>query len=611
MKKSGYSKLSLIFNKFGSEEFMADRKKEKTRKITYRMCRKIKRSDGLRMKALTSYTFPAFLDAIVSRTPSLTAYSVFGEDREKGISYSHLKWYSECTASFLLKNGIRKGDRVAIMGESCPHWMVMYLGCTIIGAVTVPVLPDFSASEVREILRGSGATAVCINTKHYRKIEGLEGLLTIRMDDLSYIPVIAGGFDFGTCPGISIKEKSPDHNLIRLSSPSEDDVASIIYTSGTTGSSKGVVLTQKNLLVCADESTDTYVRINKGDKVLSILPMSHAYEFSISHLLCLLRGAEITFLGKPPATTILMKAFREVRPHIILTVPLLIEKIYRSAVAPVLKNDEKVKRLMKNPLTRRLVYHSICSKLKTTIGGRMKFFGIGGAPLDAEVEEFLFHAHFPYAPGYGLTETSPLIAASGPKRKMHRLGYIGKTVKHDDVILLDKNEEGVGEIAVRGPNVMKGYYNNDALNSEVFTPDGYFRTGDLGCFNREGFLAIKGRVKTMILGPAGENIYPESIEGILNNMDFVQESLIVPGKGGLVALIKLDLEAMMDSLKMNADEVKKYAAEYLQKLRKNANDQLSVHSRIESTELQEEDFERTPTHKIKRFLYPKKKKDEK
>lgn len=147
MKKSGYSKLSLIFYKFGSEEFMADRKKEKTRKITYRMCRKIKRSDGLRMKALTSYTFPAFLDAIVSRTPSLTAYSVFGEDREKGISYSHLKWYSECTASFLLKNGIRKGDRVAIMGESCPHWMVMYLGCTIIGAVTVPVLPDFSAPK--------------------------------------------------------------------------------------------------------------------------------------------------------------------------------------------------------------------------------------------------------------------------------------------------------------------------------------------------------------------------------------------------------------------------------------------------------------------------------
>lgn len=586
-------------------------KKTKEKKITYKECRRIRRSDGLRMKALTSYTFPSFLDAICSRTPNLIAYSVYGEDREKGISYTHLRWYSECVASFLLKNGIKRGDRVAIMGESCPHWMVMYLGTVIVGCVAVPILPDFSPREVDEILTQSEAKAICINTKHYKKIEGREELLTIRMDDLAFVPVIPSGFDFASSPGISIKEKSPDHNLIKISSPSEDDLASIIYTSGTTGASKGVMLTHKNLLVCADESTDTYVKINKGDKVLSILPMSHAYEFSISHLLCLLRGAEIVFLGKPPATTILMRAFKSVRPHIILTVPLLIEKIYRSAVAPVLKTDEKVKRLMKNPLTRSIVYHSICSKLKATLGGRMKFFGIGGAPLDREVEEFLFRAGFPYAPGYGLTETSPLIAASGPKRRQHKLGYIGKIVKHDDVILLDKNEEGVGEIAVKGPNVMVGYYKRDDLNSEVFTPDGYFRTGDLGCLSSDGFLAIRGRVKTMILGANGENIYPESIESILNNMEYVQESLIVPGEGGLMAIIKLDLEAMMDKLKMSADECRKYAFSYLQKLRKNANDQLSANSKIETTELQEEDFERTPTQKIKRFLYPKNKKEEK
>ena len=585
-------------------------KKTKEKKITYKECRRIRRSDGLRMKALTSYTFPSFLDAICSRTPNLIAYSVYGEDREKGISYTHLRWYSECVASFLLKNGIKRGDRVAIMGESCPHWMVMYLGTVIVGCVAVPILPDFSPREVDEILTQSEAKAICINTKHYKKIEGREELLTIRMDDLAFVPVIPSGFDFASSPGISIKEKSPDHNLIKISSPSEDDLASIIYTSGTTGASKGVMLTHKNLLVCADESTDTYVKINKGDKVLSILPMSHAYEFSISHLLCLLRGAEIVFLGKPPATTILMRAFKSVRPHIILTVPLLIEKIYRSAVAPVLKTDEKVKRLMKNPLTRSIVYHSICSKLKATLGGRMKFFGIGGAPLDREVEEFLFRAGFPYAPGYGLTETSPLIAASGPKRRQHKLGYIGKIVKHDDVILLDKNEEGVGEIAVKGPNVMVGYYKRDDLNSEVFTPDGYFRTGDLGCLSSDGFLAIRGRVKTMILGANGENIYPESIESILNNMEYVQESLIVPGEGGLMAIIKLDLEAMMDKLKMSADECRKYAFSYLQKLRKNANDQLSANSKIETTELQEEDFERTPTQKIKRFLYPKNKKEE-
>lgn len=582
-------------------------KKKKEKKITYRECRKIKRADGLKMKTLTSYTFPSFLDAICSRTPSLMAYSVFGEDKEKGISYSHLRWYSECVASFLLKSGLRKGDRVAIMGESCPHWMIMYLGCVIVGCVTVPILPDFSMREVDEILTASEAKALCINTKHHKKVEGRGELITVRMDDLSYVPVIPSGYDFASSPGISIKEKSPDHNLIRISPPCEDDLASIIYTSGTTGASKGVMLTHKNLLVCADESTDAYVKINKGDKVLSILPMSHAYEFSISHLLCLLRGAEIVFLGKPPATTILMRAFKSVRPHIILTVPLLIEKIYRSAVQPVLKNDEKVKKLMANPLTRALVYHSICSKLKATLGGRMKFFGIGGAPLDKEVEEFLFRAKFPYAPGYGLTETSPLIAASGPKRSQHKLGYIGKVVKHDEVILLDKNSEGVGEIAVKGPNVMKGYYRRDDLNSEVFTQDGFFKTGDLGYISNDGFLSVCGRVKTMILGANGENIYPESIESILNNMEYVQESLIVPGEGGLMALIKLDVEAMMEKLKMSAEEVQRYAVSYLQKLKKNANDQLSASSRIETTELQEEDFERTPTQKIKRFLYPKKK----
>lgn len=584
------------------------KKKTKEKKITYKDCRRIKRTDSLKMKALTAYTFPSFLDAVSSRTPDLIAYSVFGEDKEKGISYRHLKFYSECVATFLMKNGIKKGDRVAILGESSPHWMVMYLGTVIIGAVTVPILPDFSSGEIKEILSQSEAKVICVNTKHYKKVEDAPSLLKVRMDDLSFVPVIPSGFDFESSPAIAIKEKSPDHNLISASVPNEDDLASIIYTSGTTGNSKGVMLTHKNLLVCADESTDTYVKINKGDKVLSILPMSHCYEFSIAHLLCLLRGAEITFLGKPPATTILMKAFTKIRPHIILTVPLLIEKIYKSAVAPVLREDEKVKKLMKNPLLRGIVYHSICSKLKAKLGGRMKFFGIGGAPLDREVEEFLFHAKFPYAPGYGLTETSPLIAASGPKRRQHRLGYIGKCVKHCDVILLDKNEEGVGEIAVKGPNVMKGYYKRDDLNKEVFTPDGYFKTGDLGSFSKDGFLAIRGRVKTMILGPSGENIYPESIESLINNMEFVEESLIVPGKGGLVALIKLDLDAMMDKMKMSAEEARVFATEYLQKLKKNANDQLNVHSRIEETQLQEEDFERTPTQKIKRFLYPKKKK---
>lgn len=583
------------------------KRKDKKEIITYSECRKIKRDDGLVMKTVKEYTFNALLDAIVSRTPNLVAYSVLGDSKESGITYLHLKWYSQCLATFLLQSGVKKGDRVAIMGESCPNWMIAYFATTIIGAVAVPILPDFSSFETNSILDISQPKAIFINTKHYKKIESRNDLMLIRMDDLLYIPSIFDGYDFTSTPGIPLKDKKPDKKLLNTSIPNEEDLASLIFTSGTTGASKGVMLTHKNIIVCADESTDVYIKLRKGAKVLSILPMSHCYEFTIGHLLCLLIGAEIVFLGKPPATTILMKGFREVKPHVILTVPLLIEKIYKSAVSPLLKEDEKIKKLIKNPITRPLVYKTIRRKLMVSMGGRMRFFGIGGAALDKEVEEFLFKAKFPYAPGYGLTETSPLIAASGPRPEQHRLGFIGKVVKHDSVILLDKNEEGIGEIAVKGPNVMKGYYKNEELNKESFTSDGYFKTGDLGFINKEGFLAIKGRVKTMILGPSGENIYPESIESLINNMEYVQESLIVPREGGLLALIKLDLDSIAEKLKLNAEEVVNYAESYIQKLKKTVNNQLSSFSKIDEAELQNEAFERTPTQKIKRFLYTRKK----
>ena len=589
-------------------------KKKKPIVIKTSACRKIKRSDGLKMKWVQEYTFRGFLEAITSRFGNLKAYSIFGDEEDKFISYNRLKWGAENISTYLLEKGFGKGDRVAIVGESCPFWMMMYLGITYVGCVAVPILPDFSQREMEGILKESGAKAVCVNVKHFKKVEKYaysNNLMVVRMEDLTQIPSIPEGFTFEKDPGISLKEHSHNYTLINTSVPSEDDMASLIFTSGTTGSSKGVILTHKNLLVCADESSDTYVKVKKGVRVLSILPMSHCYEFTITHLLCLLQGAEIVFLGKPPATTILMRAFKEVRPHVILTVPLLIEKIYKAAVLPTLRDNPKIAKLYKNPLTKWIVLKTVKTKLISTMGGCIRFFGIGGAPLDETVWDFLYSCHFPYALGYGLTETSPLIAGCGPKHKMHKKGYIGKPVKHDHVILLNKNEDGVGEIAVKGPNVMTGYYNNEALNKEVFTEDGYFKTGDLGYLDKHGYLSIRGRVKTMILGPAGENIYPESIESLINNMEFVQESLVVPGDGGLVALIKIDLEAMQEKLKISATDVKDEAEKYLVKLKKSVNEQLSTFSKIADTELQEKDFERTPTQKIKRFLYSRKKKEEK
>ena len=591
------------------------KKRTKPVRITRKMCSKVRRSDGLRMKFMTEYTFRNFYEVIGSRFPKKVMYRVFRQDDADAITYGQFVHYVRAVASYLLKIGITKGDRIAIMGESCPNWMVFYVALTSIGAVSVPILPDFTAREASEILSHSGSRAVMTNVKQWPKVcsyAGEAGLLVFRMEDLFHIPASVGypdGKGFDEAPGVGMRDARINSQQLDANRPGEDDLASIIYTSGTTGASKGVMLTHKNLLRCADLNTDEYVKVRPGFKVLSILPMSHVYEFTIGQLLVLLQGAEVVFLGKPPAVSVLLPALKEVRPHVMLTVPLLIEKVYRNAVAPTLRDNKKLASLIKKPLIGSFVYKVIGNKIMDTFGHRLKFFGIGGAPLDPEVEYFLYRAGFPYAIGYGLTETSPLVAGCGPQNSQHKPSFVGKIVKDDDVVLLDKNAEGIGEIAVKGPNVMLGYFGRPDLDKEVFTSDGYFRTGDLGFFDKAGRLAIKGRVKTMILGPAGENIYPELIENLINSQEFVQESLVVSNDGGLLALIKIDVELMSKKLKISLDEAKNEARKYVKNMRKELNSQLSVYSRISETELQEEPFDRTPTQKIKRFLYPKKKKD--
>lgn len=588
-----------------------EKKKAKKDKITFKKCRKVKRDDGLRPKCVLGYTFPQFVEAVSSRWPKRVCYSIYKAGEESDITYMQLSIYSRAVASYLLGHGYVKGDKIAIFAESCPNWMVMYLAITYFGAIAVPILPDFTSREATFILKDSNAKGVLVNAKSYQKIKDYKkenpSLDIFRIEDLLNIHEIPEGYMYINAPGFPMKETKIASSALSFSKPEEDDVASIIYTSGTTGTSKGVVLTHKNILRCADLSTDVYVKIKPGYNALSILPMSHVYEFTIGQILPMMRGAHITFLGKPPAVSILLPALKDVRPQIMLTVPLLIEKVYKSAVLPTVNGNSKIKKLLNSPL-RSYVYKMIGRKLKTTFGHRLKFFGIGGAALDKEVELFLHKAHFPYAIGYGLTETSPLIAGCGPKHSMQRPGWIGKIVKDDDVILLDKREDGIGEIAVKGPNVMNGYYNNEELNNEVFTSDGYFRTGDLGMLDKKNRLAIKGRVKTMILGPGGENIYPESIESLFNNQDFVLESLVVPENGGLLALVKIDLQGLADKMAIGIDEAREEAKKYILSMRKDVNSQLSSFSKIDEIQLQEEDFERTPTQKIKRFLYPKKNK---
>jgi len=580
--------------------------------VTLKKCASIKRPDGMKMISVDEYTMPAVLRCTVSRNFKRPYMCTYGD--EEYITYGKFNFMVHNIIGYLLNKGITKGQKIAIIGESCPNWMLTYFAVTCTGCVAVPVLPDFSSKEMVMILNHCEADAIVVNSKHFEKVvpylaEHPEVPLA-RMDDMFYIPQklrveLKNRRDFEEAPGIDLtryKRNRKTNEKIAEIHVDEEDLASIIYTSGTTGTSKGVMLTHKNLVSNGDQGSN-FVDVTHHYTLLSFLPVSHVYEFTEGQLVLALAGGKVCFLGKPPAPSILLPAMAKVRPQIMLSVPLLMEKLYRSAVLPTIEKNKMLAGLMKFPLTRKAVSRIIGRKLMLKFGGRIKFFGLGGAPLDPEVEKFLYDAKFPYAQGYGMTEASPLIAGSGPWHRDHKVGTIGKMVNYVQIKFENVDKKtGIGEILIKGPNIMKGYFKRDDLNKEVFTKDGFFRTGDLGVFQGNR-LCLRGRSKTMILGSGGENIYPESIENVINNMQFVQESLVVPDGKGLMALIKIDLESYAAIKKISYNEAKIAAAEYVSNLKREVNKELNSFSRISSAKVQEEPFKRTPTQKIKRFLY--------
>lgn len=529
-------------------------------------------------------TMRTFVDDLAAEYKNMTALSKYG-DPDSRVSYAELVRYARSIGSYLIKLGLKKGDKVIILAESCPNWALAYFGITYCAMTVVSVLPAFSKEDVEKITRHSNAKAVFANSSNIHKIEGL-GLPVVRLDDLHalYDDTDAGNMPFSAFYSEEIERRKPDCN----------DVASIIYTSGTTGDPKGVMLTHRNLLWNAEACVEPFIHIHRGWRVFSILPLAHVYEFTVGLLLVMIPGCHITYFARPLAVTPLLKAFSEVRPHVCLTVPMLIEKVYNKAVAPKIKEGTKVGRLLRIPVLRTFVYRTIGKKLRTTFGGSIRFFGVGGAPLDLEVETFLHRARFPYALGYGMTETSPMIAGCGPSYQSP--GSLGPVVKGVEVRLAPQTNE----ILVRSPSVMKGYYKNPELTARVLSEDNWMSTGDTGYFTGNNRLVLNGRIKEMILTSSGENIFPEAIESVLNRMDFVEESLIIPEDGNLVALIKLNIEEFASSLRITAEEAKERALSYIQELREAANRQLPSTSRISKAEIRETPFERTPTAKIKR-----------
>lgn len=556
---------------------------------------------------LQEATFHCLVKTISKKYNERVALRDWREEDSK-VTYSQLERQAFSVASNIIKLGIEPGDKIAILGESSSMWGRAYLGIVLAGAVAVPILPNFTEEEVQKILNHSESKAIFVGGIHSTKIHSIkENIKIFRLDDLFYIPENLdwekNKEEFLNLPGKDTKTsklKKSDLDQINSRKRNEDDIASIIYTSGTTGKSKGVMLTHANLLINADACIKPFIKLKPGYRFLSILPLSHVYEFTIGFSLSLMTGGETTYLAKPPTPSALMPAMKEVRPQIMLSVPLLVEKIYRRAVLPKIKGDTAIGRLYRNPITKPIICWSIGAKLRQTFGGKIKFFGIGGAPLDLETEKFLVKAHFPYAKGYGLTETSPMIAGCGPKN--HKVNRLGKLMSNLEV----KTGEN-GEILVKGPSVMKGYYKNDELTAESFTEDGFFRTGDLGLIDNKKYLTLNGRCKTMILGPSGENIYPENIESIINNHDYVQESLVIPDEaGGLLAMIKIDIEAIAKNFALDVEQTNKKAHEILNKIHQDINKQLNSFSKVKKVEMQKEPFVRTPTEKIKRYLYQKK-----
>ncbi len=556
------------------------------------------------MDQVKKLTIPSFINESVNNHGNKTSLVYAGENN---YTYNNLGKDIRLLAELLAEFGIEKGDRVAILGPSCPNWGIAYLAIVSMGAVAVPILPDFNSREIKNIIEHSESKILFFSQSLFNVVEDKAATTCshlILLDTFASVP--------HDCPASHLKilESSLPVSLknLPLSEPEEEDLASIIYTSGTTGNSKGVMLTHKNLTWNVHQCT-TIQKVVPKDRFLSVLPLSHTLENTVGFLLPLSMGASIHYIRKIPTPHVLLTALDTVKPTKLLIVPLIIEKIFKTRILPKLQKSPVTRSLYGFSPTRKLLHKVAGKKLYKTFGGKLDFLGIGGAKLDFTVERFLKEAGFPYAIGYGLTETSPLLA--GTSTRNTRIGSTGPAVTGVSLRLGDVDPvTGEGEIQARGLNVMKGYYKAPEITRSVFTDDGWFKTGDRGWFDKNGFLYIKGRIKNMIVGASGENIYPEDIESVINRMRYVLESLVMEKKGRLVAMIHLNVEEIENQfqhLKMETSQVREKINErideILKDIHKKVNEEVNKFSRLHSVVFHPSPFEKTPTKKIKRFLY--------
>jgi long-chain acyl-CoA synthetase len=498
---------------------------------------------------------------------------------------------------------IRIGDKIAVIGKNSSRWCIVHIATVSYGAIIVPILHDFNPSDVSHIVNHSDSVLLFSSDSIWENLDedelhNIKGVVSLTDFGLLYqkegenLDVLLSKSD------AKLVEKYPEGfkpEHINYSDASDDEVVVLNYTSGTTGFSKGVMITGRNLSGNMNFAHDI-IGLKRGEKMLSFLPLAHTYGAAFDFLYALTEGVDITLLGKTPAPKVLVQAFNEVKPELIISVPLILEKIYKKMIIPLL-DKKAMKWALSIPVLDAGIYAQIRKRLMNAMGGKFRQIIIGGAPFNSEVEDFLLKIKFPVSVGYGMTECAPLISFSlFPEYVPHSCGKVLSCMQ----VRIDSEDpfNVVGEIQVKGQNVMAGYYKNEAATQAVFTDDGWLKTGDLGTIDADNNIFIRGRSKSMILGPSGQNIYPEEIEAKLNNLPFVMESLIIEKNSRLIALVYPDYEAV-DQTGISQEDL----PHIMNQNKEIVNKMVASYEKIAEIKLYPNEFEKTPKKSIKRYLY--------
>ena len=545
-------------------------------------------------------TYPHYLERLQAATRKFWDKPALNNIGGETFNYAQMATQIEKFHLVFEKLGFKKGDKIAICAQNGARWGMAYLAVNTYETVIVPILADFTPESVNHLVNHSESLMLFTNEAKWKQLDIAKmPLLRLAVDVDTWQPLWTADDSIRETYGqmdALFAAKHPDGfgpDDVVFPTDNWDDLSTINYTSGSTGDPKGVMLTYRNFSANVDYSQRN---VPAGDKMVSMLPMAHMYGLVIEFIYPLCNGTSIYWLGKAPTPAALLKAFADVKPYLLITVPLVMEKIYKSKVKPTL-DKPVVKFLSKVPLVNNLIYKKVKDGLVQAFGGNVQEFIMGGAALNPEVERLFKRIKFPYLVGYGMTEACPLLAYEHWTKYV--AGACGKCVDVAEVRIDSEDPQHVvGEIQARGENIMIGYYKNPEATANAFTEDGWLKTGDLGVIDAEGNIFIRGRSKNMILGPSGQNIYPEEIEAIVNNQPYVIESVVVDRGGKLVALVFTDEQAIAKAL-LDA-EAKSNIPE---NIRLGANRQLPAYSQIYKVELQSQPFEKTPKMSIKRFLY--------